>query len=283
MAEVRPVPGPALPLHVSAVALAMLVGSIVAAGAQVTPRRSPDPVPRDVSAPPADATKTESGLFFKVLEPGRGTVHPVAADTVTVWYTGWTAAGKVIDSTAARGRPATFRLNRVMDGWREGVQLMVVGERRRFWIPESLAYKGRSDRPRGMIVFDIELISLNQAPVAPPDVASVPADAEVSQSGLAWKILQPGTGTRHPTRRSTVVVHYTGWTTDGTMFDSSVTRGQPATLSLDEVIAGWTTGVQLMVEGERRRFWIPEELAYKGEPGSPQGMLVFDIELIEIR
>jgi peptidylprolyl isomerase len=247
------------------------------------PRRSQDPVPKDVSAPPADAVKTASGLYSRVLSPGSGTVHPAPADTVTVWYTGWTTAGKLVDSTATRGRPATFRLNRVMDGWKEGVQLMVAGERRRFWIPEPLAYKGRSDRPRGMIVFDIELISLDQAPAVPEDVAAVPADAEVSQSGLAWKILQPGTGTRHPARTSTVSVHYTGWTTDGNMFETTRSRGQPATFSLNEVIEGWTTGLQLMVEGERRRFWIPEELAYKGSPGSPQGMLVFDIELIEIR
>jgi peptidylprolyl isomerase len=253
------------------------------AHAQASLRRSQDPVPSDVASPPPDAIKSESGIFSKVLKPGTGRIHPAAADTVTVWYTGWTTAGKVVDSSAERGRPATFRLNRALDGWREGVQLMVVGERRRLWIPESLAYKGRSDRPKGMIVFDIELLSLNQAPIAPPDVGAVPADAEVAQSGLAWKVLQPGTGTRHPARTSTVVVHYTGWTTDGNMFDSSVTRGQPATFALNEVIPGWTAGVQLMVEGERRRFWIPENLAYKGEPGSPQGMLVFDIELVEIQ
>jgi peptidylprolyl isomerase len=64
------------------------------------------------------------------------------------------------------------------------------------------------------------------------------------------------------------------------MFDSSVSRGQPATFPLNRVIPGWTEGVQLMVVGEQRRLWIPEELAYKGAPGAPQGMLVFDIELI---
>ncbi len=63
------------------------------------------------------------------------------------------------------------------------------------------------------------------------------------------------------------------------MFDSSVTRGQPATFPLNRVIPGWTEGVQLMVIGEKRRFWIPEELAYGGRPGAPQGMLVFDVEL----
>ncbi len=84
-------------------------------------------------------------------------------------------------------------------------------------------------------------------------------------------MLTPGTGKDAPDRPDEVKVHYTGWTTDGKMFDSSVMRGQPATFPLKGVIAGWTEGVQLMVEGEKRRFWIPEELAYKGQPGAPAG------------
>ncbi|WP_230467258.1 FKBP-type peptidyl-prolyl cis-trans isomerase [Lujinxingia vulgaris] len=117
---------------------------------------------------------------------------------------------------------------------------------------------------------------------APADVAAPPADAEKTESGLASKVLKEGTGTEHPTATSTVRAHYTGWTTDGEMFDSSVKRGQPLTMPLNRVIAGWTEGVQLMVEGEKRRFWIPQDLAYKGAPGAPAGMLVFDVELIEI-
>jgi FKBP-type peptidyl-prolyl cis-trans isomerase len=66
------------------------------------------------------------------------------------------------------------------------------------------------------------------------------------------------------------------------MFDSSVTRGEPATFPLNQVIAGWTEGVQLMTEGETMRFWIPEALAYKGQR-APYGMLVFDVELISIK
>ena len=123
--------------------------------------------------------------------------------------------------------------------------------------------------------------SLPQIP-APPDVAAAPADAVRTSSNLASKVLQPGTGTRHPRPNSTVTVHYTGWSTDGHMFDSSVAKGQPLTISLTQVIDGWTEGVQMMVEGEKRRFWIPARLAYEGSPGRPQGTLVFDIELIRI-
>ncbi len=117
---------------------------------------------------------------------------------------------------------------------------------------------------------------------APPDVAAPPADAERTASGLASKVIVEGTGSTHPVATDTVEVDYTGWTTDGEMFDSSVARGEPAQFPLNAVIAGWTEGLQLMVEGETRRLWIPEELAYEGRAGAPAGMLVFDVHLIRI-
>jgi peptidylprolyl isomerase len=117
------------------------------------------PAPSDVSAPPSDAETTATGLASKVLEAGTGSTHPAATDNVTVHYTGWTTDGKMFDSSVTRGQPSTFPLNGVIKGWTEGVQLMVVGEKRRFWIPEELAYGGRRD-PRGMLVFDVELIAI---------------------------------------------------------------------------------------------------------------------------
>jgi FKBP-type peptidyl-prolyl cis-trans isomerase len=117
---------------------------------------------------------------------------------------------------------------------------------------------------------------------APPDVASPPADATKTRSGLASKVITVGTGKSHPRATDQVTVHYTGWTTDGKMFDSSVARGAPLTFALDHVIAGWTEGLQLMVTGEKRRLWIPEALAYKGQR-DPKGMLVFDVELIKVQ
>ncbi len=117
---------------------------------------------------------------------------------------------------------------------------------------------------------------------APPDVAAPPSDAQRSSSGLATKVLITGTGTTYPTPRNSVTVHYTGWTTDGNMFDSSVTRGATSTFRVDGVIRGWTEGLQLMVVGEKRRFWIPQNLAYGGRQ-APFGMLVFDVELLAIQ
>jgi FKBP-type peptidyl-prolyl cis-trans isomerase len=121
---------------------------------------------------------------------------------------------------------------------------------------------------------------------APPDVAAAPADATKTESGLSFKVLVKGTGTEKPAAEDTVKVHYTGWTTDGKMFDSSVKRGKPTEFPLNGVIKGWTEGVGLMTIGEKRRFWIPGNLAY-GEtprrPGAPAGTLVFDVELLEIK
>ena len=185
----------------------------------------------------------------------------------------------MFDSSVARNAPVSIPLDLASPGWKEALLLMVEGEKRRLWVPESLS-SGRG--AKGPLVFDVELLRILKVPPAPPDVAAVPADAEIGKSGLAWKVLTPGTGTRKPSAHSTVRVHYTGWTTDGKMFDSSLARAKPAVFPLDAVIPGWTQGLQLMVEGEKRRFWIPKNLAYRGEAGKPQGMLVFDIELIEI-
>ncbi len=239
------------------------------------------PAPPDVAAPPPDSLRTPSGLSTRVLQPGSGQRHPRVTDTVVVHYSGWTTDGEMFDSSIARGQPAEFRLDGVIPGWTEGVQLMVKGEKRRLWIPEHLAYKGAE--PKGMLVFDIELIDTRRSPTIPPvDVKGPPDDAMRTSTGLAYKVLRPGTGTRRPAAWSRVLVHYTGWTTDGKMFDSSVAGGQPLTFGLDEVIPGWTEGVQMMVEGEKRRLWIPESLAYQGQSGKPAGMLVFDVELIKI-
>jgi FKBP-type peptidyl-prolyl cis-trans isomerase len=244
--------------------------------------KDPLAAPPSVAAPPASAIKTASGLASKVIKEGKSERMPSADDTVRVHYTGWTTDGKMFDSSIPRGEPTTFPLNAVIAGWTEGVQLMKVGEKRRFWIPEGLAYQGRPGAPAGMLVFDVELLDILEKPKAPPDVAQPPADAERTPSGLASKVIKAGTGQKRPAATDMVQVHYSGWTTDGKMFDSSVARGEPAMFPLNRVIPGWTEGVGLMVEGEKRRLWIPEELAYKGRPGAPAGMLVFDVELLKV-
>jgi FKBP-type peptidyl-prolyl cis-trans isomerase len=253
------------------------------------PGPAPDPkAPADVKAAPADAEKTPSGLASKVLAPGTGKEHPAAADTVKVHYTGWTTDGVKFDSSLDRAQPVSFPLNQVIKGWTEGVQLMVVGEKRRFWIPGPLAYGDTPTRPgapAGTLVFDVELISIDKAPEVPTDVAEAPKTAKKTKSGIAYRVLKKGTGKVHPTATNTVEVHYSGWTTDGKMFDSSVARHEPAQFPLNGVIKGWTEGVQLMVVGEKTRFWIPGSLAYGDTPNGnrPYGTLVFDVELLSIK
>jgi FKBP-type peptidyl-prolyl cis-trans isomerase len=249
------------------------------------------PAPSDVAKAPKDALKTATGLKHKVIRKGTGALRPGPKDTVKVHYTGWTTDGKMFDSSVARGEPIEFPLDGVIPGWTEGVQLMVDGEKRRFWIPGNLAYGDKPARPgtpAGTLVFDIELLSFTPAPTvkAPSDVAAAPADATRTASGLKYKVIQKGSGEAHPAATSVVRVHYSGWTTNGELFDSSVLRGQPATFPLNRVIPGWTEGLQLMVKGEKTRFWIPAALAYgvkPARPGAPAGLLVFDVELLGIQ
>ncbi len=248
------------------------------------------PAPPDVAAPPKDAESTPSGLRSKVLEKGAGNEHPEPQDRVRVHYSGWTPDGKMFDSSVKRGAPATFGVAQVIKGWTEGLQLMTEGESRRFWIPAELAY-GKNPRPgapAGDLVFDVKLLEILKAPKppeVPKDVAAAPPGAKRTASGLAYTVLAPGKGKVHPSESSRVTVHYTGWTTDGKMFDSSVVRDRPSSFYLKGVIPGWTEGLQLMTEGAKYRFWIPGKLAYGDEPkrpGAPAGTLVFDVELLEI-
>ena len=271
------------PARLAVLTISVLALSVAVTATQPSPPQAPA-APADVAAPPADAQKTASGLSTKVLEKGTGTERPDAQEMVVVHYTGWTTDGKMFDSSVARGKPNTFSVGSLIKGFTEGLQLMTVGEKRRLWIPESLAYRGQPGRPAGMLVFDVELLEILPDPTAPPaDVAGPPSDARRTPSGLSYKVLRPGTGNVNPRSDSRVTVHYTGWTTDGKMFDSSIKRGQPASFGLNEVIKGWTEGVQLMTEGEKTRFWIPQRLAYDGKAGAPAGMLVFDIELLNFK
>lgn len=358
--------------------------------------------PADVAKAPEDATVTESGLASNLITPGTGTEKPTATSTVTVHYTGWKSSdGSMFDSSVTRGQPASFPLNQVIAGWTEGLQQMVVGEKRRFWIPQELAYGPEvpgSGRPGGQLVFDVELIAFEKgpepiqvpgdaqktesgiayviseagsggqptddqtvefhftfldpngqpvqsskssgpqsapmnklppfftevfcllqaggkadayipgallganyelvkcelellavkaslpAPAVPEDVAAVPSEAEKTASGLAYKVLSSGGAAGKPAASSTVTVHYSGWETNGELFDSSVVRGETTSFPLQQVIPGWTEGLQLMSKGDHFRFWIPQELAYGPKQegsGRPGGLLVFDVELVD--
>jgi len=220
--------------------------------------------------PPPDAETLPNDVSTQLLAAGTGTAHPDVADYVRLHYTLWSLDGKKLDEVADP-RIGVVSVKKLNAGWREVVERMVEGEQRRAWIPDE------------KLIIDTELVGIVHPPATPADLSAPPADAIRTRSGLAYKVLRAGTGDKHPSRRSTVRVHYSGWNMKGEMFDSSVVRDQPAQLPLDAVIAGWTEGLQLMTPGEVARFWVPAKLAYANDPAKPQGMLVFDIELIAIK
>lgn len=107
---------------------------------------------------------TTSGLQYQVLKAGTGSVHPIATDRVTVHYHGTLIDGTVFDSSVVRGEPIAFGLNQVIKGWTEGVQLMVVGEKTRFFIPSTLAYGNRATgkiAAGSTLIFEVELLGIN--------------------------------------------------------------------------------------------------------------------------
>jgi peptidylprolyl isomerase len=247
-------------------------------------------VPEDVSEPPAKATALPSGMKFVLLRPGTSKDKPRQFDSATFTYTVWDREGKMLDTTVSREKPSTEPPYKLSPALGEMLMAMSPGSRARFWVDASrttIAGKTTTEA-KGLVCYDVELHSIakppHDAPPTPPDVAKPPADAKQTAKGVFYRMIRPGPGKdpQHPEPKDTVKVKYTGWTTDGRMFDSSELRGEPSTFNLRSVVAGWTDGIPLMTVGDRMRFWIPEAMAYKGKAGKPAGMLVFDVELVEI-
>ncbi len=259
-------------------------GPAVDAGPQKPkPNPPPEEAPEHLKAAPADAQKSKSKLAWKQLYAGYGKDNPSRDDTVFIHHATWKTDGKRVANTWRKKSPKILKMSKLLPGWREGLSKMVVGERLRLWIPEKLAL-ARSQRKRGkkgMRIVDIELLRLKIAPKAPEDVRKPPKDALKAKGGLRWKPLNEGTGKVKPKRTDMVTVKYAGWTKKGECFDHT-DHDETMTFPLLGVIEGWTEGLQLMVEGQKARFWIPKKMAYDGEPRKPKGMLVFDIELLKI-
>lgn len=240
--------------------------------------------PPDVAKAPADATVAKDGVKWKKLKTAAGGPKPRGWDVVHLAYTGWDATGKIFDSSEVYGKPVQAPVDRLPPVFTEVIPQMAAGERVRMWFPATLLGPQRPGGPQGELCFEVSLNEVTQRaepPKAPADVAAPPADALKTAKGVAYKVLTPGTGPK-PQGTDRVRVHYSGWTTDGKLFDSSVPDGKPREFAVGGVIAGWTDALLEMPVGSTWRVWIPEELAYKGAPGRPQGMLVFDMELLEI-
>ena len=262
-----------------------LVYQIELVGVEAAP-----PIPTDVAKPPDTAETLKSGEKYIVLRPGTGKDKPSIVDTVTFNFTAWDTDGRMFDTTETRKRPGSVQPFKQSIAMEDILTSMTAGERARFWVDtEKMQTAGRPlpGAPKGLLCYEVEVLQItksqHEVPAAPSDVAKPPAGTPKTAKGTFYKVLKQGPPGSHPTPAQSVKVNYTGWTTDGRMFDSSLMRGEPSEFSLSGVVAGWTDGIPLMSIGDKYRFWIPEELAYKGSPGKPQGMLVFDIELLEIK
>ena len=252
--------------------------------------------PPDVTAAPADAQVMSSGLAMKVLQPGTGSEHPVSNDCVTVSFVAWKTDGSLFSTSTTMNDADVLCLNASIMGIAEALKQMVVGERRRLWIPEDLTFhEGHhhvqrrpedEEPPHKDLTFDLQLLSILKAPPTPENLTQAPANASRTGSGLAYVVLKPGTGTAHPSPISKVTAHFTAWRSDGRIFETTVMTNHPALVSLAMAPVGWREAITSMVAGEKARFWIPAALAFGEKPANrfnPPGDLVYEIELISVQ
>jgi FKBP-type peptidyl-prolyl cis-trans isomerase len=251
--------------------------------------------PSDVAAPGSDAQVMPSGVAMKVLKPGNGTQHPLGNDCVTVSFIAWKTDGDLFSTSTTMNNADVICLRAAILGISEALTHMVVGQKSRVWIPEDLTFhEGHhhaqrrpedEEPPHKDLTFDLELLSILKAPATPAELTQAPPNAVRTPSGLAFQILKSGTGNRHPLLTDRVLVHFSGWTNDGTLFESTVISNHPASLRVGTSMAGLREALTHMVIGQTARFWIPAGLAYGESPAdtsNPGGDLVYDIELLAV-
>lgn len=236
------------------------------------------------SAPkaPPDAIETASGMRYVVLKAapsGSTVVQPTFIEYRALIRS---ADGKVRQEGDQVRATSFRRLAQSLPGLARAVLSAPAGETRRWWIEAEQLKPGYPGMPLQTHVIDLTVLG-NYDPVqTPSDLAAPPASATRTPSGLAYVVLRKGKGGEKPQADSTIEIHYSGWTTDGRLFDSSVLRDEPAVFPLPQLIAGWQEGIPLMSPGDSFRFWIPGHLAYDANPrpGAPRGLLVFDVTLL---
>lgn len=241
------------------------------------PARAPLFEPLD----PERTQEAEAGLTYQVVEEGHG--PPCSASSpVELDFAVWTEGGEFVQAEEG----LCSRLDRIRVAiLREGPALMREGSTYLFRVPPELSASAQASGavPEGATTIwrmRVKRVFVPPAFELPPDEALI-----VTPSGLRYQVLREGGGAP-PGLADRVSVHYSGWLTDGQPFDSSYERGTPANFGVDEVIAGWTEGLQLMRPGAVYRFVIPSDIGY-GERGSPPRIppgstLVFQVELLEV-
>ncbi|MFQ5748776.1 MAG: FKBP-type peptidyl-prolyl cis-trans isomerase [Planctomycetota bacterium] len=241
---------------------------------------------------PADTeiVTTASGLKYSVLEAGRGGAHPGLGDEVVVHYTGWLPDGTVFDSSVNRGKPASFRLGQVIEGWNEGLQLMTPGARFKFTIPSGLAYgkRGRPPRipPDATLIFEVQLISFEGSTHPPKFTVVDPDKTTTTKTGMKVTVMKPGQGDL-PEASDILEIRYALWTTRRKLVDCTEISGRtlkaPASRFplpfLKEAVAG-------MRPGERLHLEVPPELAFgqraQGPDLPPGSTTVWELELVNV-
>ena len=239
------------------------------------------------------------GLLYEVLKDGEGGgAAPTAGDLVDVDFVGTRIDGTEFESSRLYGAAARFPVSEMEGTWMSGaLKAMSVGDRYRFFVPAAMALgeNGSGDGrvgPNEAVIYEVELLRItNPERNLKAGAAYLAENAKkpcvrTTQSGLQYQVVSEGpAGGKSPTDASVVRVHYKGALIDGTEFDSSIARGEPAEFAVGQVIAGWTEGLQLMSVGDKFRFVIPANLAY-GPAGKevigPNETLVFEVELLDV-
>ena len=226
-----------------------------------------------------DAQKTTaSGLKWEEVAAGQGPAA-TAQDGLALRYAVWKPNGDLVDATERQNQKLGGTLASLPFPFlKELAEHCKVGSIVRAEVPQAAFPNAGTDT-----VWELELLSINPLPAF-----RMPAKDKIvtTQSGLQYEVLEPGSGPS-PKATDTVVAHYTGWLTDGTLFDSSHARGEPMEFALNRVIRGWTEGLQLMQPGSKFLFQIPGDLAY-GARGAPpkipaNATLVFLVELVDVK
>jgi peptidylprolyl isomerase len=244
--------------------------------------------PLDISG--FQSIQTASGLKYTVVESKSGE-KIMAGMRVKVHYSGFFEDGRMFDSSYQRGTPIELVVGKgmVIPGWDESLQLLSVGDKAQVLIPYNLAYgeAGRGPIPgKSNLVFDMEIVDAVKVEEPKPfPIDGLPV--QETETGLKYIIVEQGTGSK-PQVGNLVVVHYSGYLEDGTLFDSSVQRGEPFSFRLGQgsVISGWDQGFVLLNKGSKARLILPSDLAYGSRSMGPipaNSTLIFDIQLIDIQ